>query len=595
MGIESWVRNEVFRDTFKHCIKSVHPKNIQVYAVDMMQYMKTPLPDTIYTVDQLVKYYVRCIKYYFNIRPRPPGPRIVVAIWDKASPPVKKAICHSKRYSKVKRLPTSACPRLPPYIEQPIDPCYDDDDDESISETEAQRREDEKILGKNWIRFAGNNHLLQRELYPRLWNALLDPTVFHPAPGDMLIDHGLPSQSRIVQMYQPEWKNSYAVHRKDSQYIMTEWTPSQIPITASLERADPGLYNRVYIIEGIDAGNGYVKISRRETCEMHNSIIEADNACFYYQRFYPNFRYMVCINDGDAFPISLLQACERNLRVKQYLCLPDRRGKKKTAMSAGESKKVFKYEYVDVNKLYKAVQEHPPFQKCGVSNGVVTLVFLIVLTGTDFFQKYAPGIGHVTKWKDDEKARAKQTHGIWDTFWAQLQMFTHLVQWNSDAQPPDPTAHRRIVIDEELFTLFTYYCYMNKYGKRARKKLRLKTLSIDNLRVYCSGLKKKENHLPDQQQIRLWARQILWNMMYWLNAPRNITIDPCEQHKGQSYYGYEPDEEEELRVTARITPKQKRVDEAYKRHFYRRKKKRKAQRPDSFGPKIIQQIKNMGT
>lgn len=317
---------------------------------------------------------------------------------------------------------------------------------------------------------------------------------------------------------------------------------------------------------------------------MLNTIDEADNACFWYQHFYPTLTTIISMNDGDAFPISLLQSRERHdgdvPRNRQYLCLPYRKKQKKDNPLAI----THRFEYVDVNALYAAVRTHAPFVEHRICNPVATLTFLIILCNTDFFANFAPGIGYATKWCEGKK----QTPGILDTFKSQIATFSHLVQWHYDAQPPDPCAERRIVLDERLFELFTYHCYFNKHGDRAKRSLSKSDLSITDLRVYCSKFKKESHRLPDKSAVRLWARQLTWNMQYWLNAPRNIYVDPYETYMGKSYYGYVKGPND-IDITTDTSPKQKEVDEAYKRNFYKRrqkKKKRKKVAPPSAIDKI---------
>lgn len=68
-------------------------------------------------------------------------------------------------------------------------------------------------------------------------------------------------------------------------------------------------------------------------------------------------------------------------------------------------------------------------------------------------------------------------------------------------------------------------------------------------------------------------RQIEWILDYFVNGPRGIDIDPCETHLGLPYYGYTRAEDGSLKFAESIAPKQRPVDEMYKRNFHKRQAK----------------------
>lgn len=83
-------------------------------------------------------------------------------------------------------------------------------------------------------------------------------------------------------------------------------------------------------------------------------------------------------------------------------------------------------------------------------------------------------------------------------------------------------------------------------------------------------MSKLENHPPHEDIMDRQCGQIDWNINYWLNATRNIHIDPFEKDaNGLPYYGYEKDKG----IVDVVARKQKTVDEVHKKHFWKRKQK----------------------
>jgi len=519
-----------------------YPEHVQVVILDFMQFVKS-IGDQNQTIRQVIREWVNRIKSLFRAHVQ-----YVVVCVDRGSPPVKTIHCHAKRYSKVKRFGDQDSPILSHNLDKPLHLCGVED--------------------KNWMRLAGNQNLLRREVYPLLWNALTDPQQFQLRPGQMLVLSGFPSKMRqVTTVHGLAWERQFTY--KDTAYVADQWHLDDVnlsdwPITAAYEQQDPELYRRVFRIVCLDDQRMFVE----RAPEWENDILEADNAVFYFQQV-DLFRYrptMIHINDGDAISIALLQSHERlkqdNSFVNhQYICLRYREGKeaaeKRKAIPHERNKPPPRWEYCDVNMLHCMLDKDPAFFNSGVSNPQLTFVMLNILAGTDFFANYCPGIG-------------KQY--IWQTFFQHAAKMSHLVQWHACALQPNPLAPRRAIVDETLFERFTYYVYANKYGKAVRKKNK-GSFTFEILKTYCSQLKRKQNQVPTQRACKMFARQLGWNIQYWLNACRNIDIDPFETWRGFSYWTYQRDKQtQQPQIAYAFSPKQKPMDEAYKRNLYKRKR-----------------------
>ena len=564
MTLEGWVK-EYIETRYPGCFDFVGPgKDLGLLVVDMMQWVKGALPgdDFIKTERQVVNYFKNKISGLFD-----KGASTVVICFDKASPETKKIVCHrwrnERRCKKCKLKPE--LPRGATAGAEYFDPnCEKGCIGKQIywrEEGPHMHVDDSHPIDPDWSRFCADSRNLLHELYPRIANALLE---WCPRrPGQMLFVEGLPFKQREVREYEQDFDSHKGfVNKAKMRVVLEPWSyESDLPLPL-----DTPVFNKTYVIE-----NCGTHVRRQEVPEMQNDIHEADNAIFYYSQFFPNhYKQMVYINDGDAISIGLLRALEDfrgpdNYAHELWLCMPYR-SKKKRALFTGKPPTV---QYINLTKLCQRVDETPEYIQAHVQSPIATLVFLIILSNTDFFKgEFCYGIGKLTVPNEDAAKREKQTKGVWDTFFDKLPMYSHMVQYYPNKK--SLTEQRRIVIDEDLFKIFTQDCYLNKYGDAAAKKHKKTNSTYDLVKLHCSSLKDKRKHPPNDMVIQRWSRQIAWNLNYWANAFRNIYIDPFEEYNNQSYWGYD---RKNMVITNVIASKQKPLDEVYKRNFWKRRQK----------------------
>jgi len=94
---------------------------------------------------------------------------------------------------------------------------------------------------------------------------------------------------------------------------------------------------------------------------------------------------------------------------------------------------------------------------------------------------------------------------------------------------------------------------------------------MDSIRLHCSSMRYKA---PSDEVIQRWARQIAWNGDYWARARKNKYVNPFKVFNGKSYYGYSKEEG----IVDVVASKQRKVDETFKRHFWKRKMKQKEEK-----------------
>ena len=548
MGINTWVITWL-KKRYPNAFPHDDPGFGTILIVDMMQYLKY-LPEGCTTLGSIKQYVMSQVRR--KIESFKGRLRVIILCFDQKvvhhNCHKVKSICHAKRYKNVDLYPLDGSPYLP--------------------------REDSGKLPKEWNRFCGSSTLLRRELFPLLYNCCLDSKYIQLSFGQSLILQGLPGRT-IYQI--PDLKSTYLSYMttgvndpnhpeamESSMQKLVLWNVDWLPITAEMENRNPDMYNNVYIVKAVPPGvdhrfpRGFLQTDIWD--EAKNNVGEADLAMLYFNRFFPDEDQIISINDGDIYPIALLNTQDRlngnQFRNRQLLVLPLRTRKKKAKeaviVDAPQLLLKPKFTYCDVNLLYSNVCDDPLFGDKGVQNHIMMLVFMIIISGTDFFSGSFGGIGV-------EKI-------VWKTLTGKLDVYHHMVQSTKNIIP-DPTAQRDIVIDEDAWRQFTFWCYAEKHGKVVRRNNGGK-LTHNLIKTHLS---KRKYTMPDTPLILRWCRQIQWNMEYWINGPRLIFPDPFLKINGRSYYGYDLSKDNKLEYAKKIYLDQREVDEVYSRYFAKSK------------------------
>lgn len=527
-----------------------------VVVYDLMKDVKA-IPEDIQTLDGVLFFLTGQVKRYLENRQFPI--KVIIVMVDRAPPPVKEIMTRRKRYENMNILSEKEGPHLPVKVTN--------------------------LIPRPWMSFAGNYKLMQRELYPRLFNAFMDGQHVVPNPGQTIILHGFPGMEEWVPIHNPR---AYQGVPEDGENNMRKqihfWRESsELPLTEERELKDPHLYNRVYVIENVPPSpqwpNGLMR--QEEWLEARNDISESDAAMFFYDHWFQNQDILVVCNDGDVFLYEIMYSYERIkagenvMRNNHILALPFK--KKRDEFGVLEAMRerdpsALRYEYWDSNILYGLIQEDEAFMEAGVQNHELTLAFMLLLPGSDFFPKSAFKGMSCTKI-------------LWPVFLSCLPMFSHLVQLSKALRPHTRTA-RTPVLDEDAFREFTHMCYIERHGKGARKTAKRKKgdtgLRKRELKRHCAESKSAQKdplyQLPDRNTIRMWSRMLEWNILYYKRAPlgnaRVHLPNPFEKWHDLPYYPYiiDPDTQE-YEVTNVVSAIQKPVDEVYWLNFQRKKQR----------------------
>lgn len=554
-----WLRR-TFRTAWKemlHLKEGEAPPGVAL--VDFMQFIKVIGDDKVTTLEQARRYFVRKVRDLMLDNSRTHRIHTCVVMVDLAPLPVKRLVEHSERYAKKDVLSAKGGPYLPVAWNENIP--------------------------LPWIRFAGNYKLLQRELYPRLWNDFITCRYFTPAPGQTLILSGFPGRSLHV----PVWNtNPERGMHTETEWRVCEWNEKEdLPLKAAHEEADPDLYHRTYRVfhEPPNAAHpqGHIHVSEWEAARC--TLVEVDYRMFWFDRFWPNEHLVFYCNDGDVFSVGGLYARERLTQVPSYeaagpggelirrgdyhfrnrhtVCLPYKSTEKR---HEHDDLSQPAYDWINLNEFYEDVCEYTPFREAHVQNPMATLVFLLILCESDYVKKFLYRMGADTI--------------IWPVFFDNLPQFAHLVQV-TDLSGFHLTAQRRqVILDEEMFRLFVRFCYVAKtthkkdgLTPRDHKVRRLSYADIKKRTMTDSKGKpqaERRNHMPESEEIRLRCRQIEYNLTLWRNGPLGFEPDPFEEWFGLPYYPYARDPATgKPKMVDAVSPRQRCLDEAFAANLYR--------------------------
>lgn len=414
-----------------------------------------------------------------------------ISCFDRGTPVVKAAVEHTHR-------------------DQGIDPWPEPTDGAPIFD-ESRPDDILPILEPgNWRRFCRTRHLVRRHLYPLIFNTLIDPNYVMLEPNQLIVLHGIPGQWKMVPRHDiPVWDSDgsapmrrgpvYDAGDDGSGERMMPMLVKRGPVTEDEELADPEVYDRIWLIEGRRGPDGRPYMHYEEWKEAKNSLLEADMAIVFYDKFFPKEDCLVYGNDGDFIPILLAYARERKVadgwRNHMWLRMPNLRlSDAEVARKEREEKrkkgiellpqeleeeriymqKKMEYErlypgktyrapnpnpelYYDINDMWTTLHEHNEWGAAGVQNAVLSMIALIIMAGNDFFKEMLPGV-----------STEKATNHIWTEFLENPAEYRHLFQLSKHLEP-DPRALREPVIDEELFIEFCHRVYLRHYRVRRTK------------------------------------------------------------------------------------------------------------------------------
>ena len=426
------------------------------------------------------------------------GAKVVVITKERGAPSIK-AIEWGKRYANTHPAPLSAVPPIMGYGRIP-----------------------RHIAWKDLI---ANKRVVQ-ELIHYITHSLLDRDpespivqsnngyIFKPPLGCKLYLHGgrwdLPPRGSPVGRAPP---HVYEVTHD----LVTAASGAQ-EMHCTMQRCDPAMFPEQHV----------------------DQLLEGEMACLYYSTFFPDANCMITAPDGDLIPQLLLMARDRidpatgAFRNVHTLRL--------VGVNGGGWHQP---EYIDINKLYLSMLADPALQAAGVQDPVLAHCALCCLVKNDYIHKYGFGIGYYGSVKDGEL----RTPHVFRAFYRDPGRFAKLFTTVSNVPiGASPLSHwRQPLVDEKLFYELTQHMYVSMYEERAARsqKAELPPVIASRIPLIEAHLRERvkdpRKHIMSRATARVFARQLLWVLEYWINNPRASCAfeSPTAQHGGISLYGWE--------------------------------------------------------
>jgi hypothetical protein len=578
--VMKWIR-KAFANCFTVSLRG--PKHrFRVAIVDFMMYLKY-IPVGIVSMDDLIRYFVERVAYYVNSKEW--SFTTVIVMVDGAPYDVKRIVEHKKRgYDKGHVISSEGPPAFP-----------------------ARLNEKCPFDSKTWKNFTSNQERVRRELLPRLFNAIMACRYFVPDCGKTIILSGFPGRTRWVEQTSglPVWEKPLIGGSYQPQVVT--WDEAQeLPITPEVEQEQPDLYFRAFRLEHIPPCEKFPqgRLMALELDEFkHPNITETDNRMFWIMRDYlmTGQNIMCFLNDKDFIPIGVMHMLEYQnvfpvggglisplealhdqhqgtgngeprtaplqfqFPAEVVACFPDKRGIAKEMLEVNCPREFF-YLHTFFNELHT----HYEFEdgKKQIQSIVASFVFICIMDGTDFFKDFMKNIG----WQTCK-----------EVFFENLPLFGNMVLMSQTA-PSDPRGHRHLELDEDAFLLYVDFVYLKKWEPTVlRDMLPAKPEKISRTqlrqRLENQGGQRADDpkaRLPDRNTRRKWARQILFNMLYWEAEPKGRHVNHFETWQGKPVFPYW--NKPELQLLNAVSRERAPCDEVFERM---KLKNRKRERPTS--------------
>ena len=262
---------------FPTCFTYIAPENISLLSCDCMQFTKSPPPLKHYPPrekDGKIEYRSQLLYYLCTqltkLTDKSP---VAVACFDKASPVVKKIVCHEKRYERRCKQCQAVAPDLP-YGKTADASFFDPKCDRGCIDDQILWFEEGPHLGgkdaplstiirNDWSRFASDSRNLFYELYPLIANQLLQ---WEPPIGRMLYVSGLPFNTAVVD--EVKFNEGFAPTSRRADIFEKRIQLAPWPLDKGRPQYNMEILNRVYVFEGRTNAKGERMEPRREELSL---------------------------------------------------------------------------------------------------------------------------------------------------------------------------------------------------------------------------------------------------------------------------------------------------------------------------------------
>ena len=263
--------------------------------------------------------------------------------------------------------------------------------------------------------------------------------------------------------------------------------------------------------------------------EQLDALLEAELACLYFAKNYPQDDVLFVSPDGDMLLQLLLVAPDRidpttaKFRNTHYL---------KLKLDGND-------DYVNINDLYLAIQNYKGLQE--YENPVMAFVGVSVLLKNDYIHDFCYGVKNCPGEGPLEWITEINVPIVYQVLFSCAKEFRSLFSSEPKVRM-DMNVNVLASINEQLWVKFVETCYIYKYRKTIAKKQ-----EISHVRVTIADLIKTLNtyknpavRVMPNNRIRTFGRQLLWVFDYWFNSYRDTCIvnPPHAIFDNMPYYGW---------------------------------------------------------
>lgn len=370
---------------------------------------------------------------------------------------------------------------------------------------------DMRIPNKDqWPGFVANKQLVGDLIY-YITQSLLETQAKHentftPPPGKMLCLHG---------------GRSTPPNRKQFPVLLPAPEVLFVQNTLVEQQTDYGLVN---LVPKRSVGR------MSDYPEAHVECLqEAELACLYFAKNYPQDDVLFVTPDGDMLLQLLLMAPDRinpetgTFRNTHYL-----------QMRLGEMS-----DFVNINALYLAIQNDETLKL--YENPVLTFVAVSTLLKNDYIHGFCYGVKTVPSEGPLSHITTNNIPVVYQVLFSFARKYRSMFQ----VQPKIRTNMGNpclVTINDDLWTQYVHDCYIVRYRKTVAKKFKrpVDTITIKDVSFVVSGYANANTHVLSDNRIRVFGRQLLWVLEYWHNNYRGecLVNPPHALYEDTSYYGW---------------------------------------------------------
>ena len=527
---------EWLKSRYSACFSHEIPPHANCYMIDGNAILRNK-PDNVISTDHLQQHFTRLVSDFFNN--------------DNLS--IHCIVLMFDRVSKLRRRrlngPSSLQDLIYKWRSEEIEKEFPHSSHGSYINIGSDRK-----LPEPWLDYISNPILYTRELLPLICNGFFNPEYFSLKPGKFLVFWGLPFQKDDAY-----GKNMHHLDGRGFQYIKATGLLKDFHLIK-----DDKLLERIGIMFTTPE---LINMQRPpQIYDMWSYDAPIDNCLmvpFHLFKFLRQYHICILTDNTEILPIALGFCKDMKGPGSFFL---DIMGQKTDC-------------FIDIHKMFRMIRADQSLFGPIVQNRLISLLFLLSIHGCNFNPIHDPDYNMTnnpttvaTKLLRDSAASFEET--ILSVFISNTEAYSHLFQL-SLALKQHESQIREPVLDEECFVDFI----LKVLSSVDQSDQSTKSAALNALDALLFGRKSNITLLPSNDQIRRFARLVLYTVQWWLNGYREplmfskgTKFDLAKTVSGEPYYGF-VENDNVLKFSPTVSVMSQKVAYCYLRHFARERKR----------------------